>query len=247
MEIYRGRIDVLDYVFFATVERGKVYQTGAFIHNYALAYALQLATSPYTHMIQKPEYERELAPLNEAGIYLTPARPLKLSYRITQWNTVQEGYGFGKKRRDIGYPDWGFALVLRPESSLEFYLLVNDFVSIPELSPFRNVLAGKASYIRLGKFMGKARVGLVKAHQVLEKEGAFTAGHTASKSGRLSLLLNWRDIPADPISCEVYPETLPTRLIQNPRFSEGKHYLAKFGDKDEVLLPAEMRFIARPI
>ena len=42
MQIYRGTIELLDYVFYATVERGKVYETGAFIHNYALAYALGL-------------------------------------------------------------------------------------------------------------------------------------------------------------------------------------------------------------
>ena len=49
MDIYRGKLELLDYVFFATVERGKVYETGAFIHNYALAYALRLASAPYGH------------------------------------------------------------------------------------------------------------------------------------------------------------------------------------------------------
>jgi CRISPR-associated protein Csc1 len=46
MDIYRGQLELLDYVFFATVERGKVYETGAFIHNYALAYALRLVSAP---------------------------------------------------------------------------------------------------------------------------------------------------------------------------------------------------------
>jgi hypothetical protein len=31
MEVYRGTLELLDYVFFATTERGKVYETGAFI------------------------------------------------------------------------------------------------------------------------------------------------------------------------------------------------------------------------
>lgn len=250
MEIYRGSIDVLDYVFFATVERGKVYETGAFIHNYALAYALRLAVAPYSHQIQKPEYALELAPLNEWGVYLTPARPLRLSYRLTQWNTMQETYGFGKKRRDIGYPDWGFARVLRPGSAFEFYLLVNDSSSIPDVSAFKNILAGGIAYIRLGKFEAKARVGLIKAQQVSAKEGSFTAGsiggrgHPASES---SLLLNWRDIPADPVVCDVYPATLPTRLIANPQFKDGRYYSAKFGEEDRILLPADMRFVARPV
>jgi CRISPR-associated protein Csc1 len=63
MQIYRGTLELLDYVFFATLERGKVYESGAFIHNYALAYALRLAQAPYTHHVQQPRYAEELTPL----------------------------------------------------------------------------------------------------------------------------------------------------------------------------------------
>jgi CRISPR-associated protein Csc1 len=253
MEIYRGRLDVLDYVFYATVERGKVYETGAFIHNYALAYALRLAASPYTHQIQKPDYARELRLLNERGIYLTPARPLHLGYRLTQWNTIQETYGFGKKPQSIGYPDWGFARVLKPGSTFEFYVLIADPRLVPHVPVFEDLLAGQSAYIRLGKFLAKARVGLVRALKVSEKEGPFTAGICNERSRpmpeqtRSPLLLNWRDIPTDPILCDVYPATLPTRLIANPQFADGRYYRAEFGEEDRVILPAEMRFIARPI
>jgi CRISPR-associated protein Csc1 len=54
MEVYRGALELLDYVFFATTERGKVYETGAFIHNYALAYAFRLASAPYSSVTQEP-------------------------------------------------------------------------------------------------------------------------------------------------------------------------------------------------
>jgi hypothetical protein len=74
MEVYRGALELLDYVFFATTERGKVYETGAFIHNYALAYAFRLASAPYSSVIQEPHYEDELRPANERGVYLTPIR-----------------------------------------------------------------------------------------------------------------------------------------------------------------------------
>jgi len=253
MDIYRGRLDVLDYVFYATVERGKVYETGAFIHNYALAYALRLAASPYTHQIQKPDYVRELTPLNEWGIYLTPARPLALGYRLTQWNTIRETYGFGKKPQSIGYPDWGFARVLRPGSAFEFYTLVANPTSVPRIPAFENLLAGRPAYIRLGKFPAKARIHLVRAQKISEKQGPFTAG-VISERGRAAveqrqspLLLNWRDILADPVLCDVYPAALPTRLIGNPQFADGRYYLAEFGEEDRIILPAEMRFIARPI
>ena len=80
MQIYRGTLELLDYVFYATVERGKVYETGAFIHNYALAYALGLVrgeTYTYARLKQSPHYQAELAPLN-GQIYLTPGSPLDI-------------------------------------------------------------------------------------------------------------------------------------------------------------------------
>jgi len=91
MEIYRGRLELLDYVFFATMERGKVYETGAFIHNYALTYAMRLASAPYSHLIQEPHYEEELRPLNEQGLYITRAGSLIVGHPMVQFNTIAEG------------------------------------------------------------------------------------------------------------------------------------------------------------
>ena len=129
MLVYRGAIELLDFVFYATVERGKVYETGAFIHNYALAYALGLVRSEgytYARLVQKPRYVEELAPL--AGqVYLTPGAPMWIAHRLVQWNTIPEAYGIPSKARAIGYPDWGFARVLRPGSRFTFYLLNECF------------------------------------------------------------------------------------------------------------------------
>ena len=58
MLIYRGTLELLDYVFYATVERGKVYETGAFIHNYA-----QGETCVYARLVQAPHYVEELTGL----------------------------------------------------------------------------------------------------------------------------------------------------------------------------------------
>jgi hypothetical protein len=40
MHLYRCDLVLHDYLFFATTERGKVAETGPFVHNYALTYAL---------------------------------------------------------------------------------------------------------------------------------------------------------------------------------------------------------------
>ena len=239
MRIYRGRIKLLDYVFFATVERGKIYETGAFIHNYALTYALKLgADVPYAHVKQAPNYDGELSPLNGL-IYLTPAMPLTFSHRLVQWNTIREGYAYPGKGQSIGYPDWGFARILRPESEFVFYALVANDDTLRSSTAFEGLLAGRAGRIRLGKFPGKASVTLEPATKVQNKEAEF----------RSDTLLNWRDCPTDPIVCDVLPASLPTRLINHVHFPAGTHYLAHFAsdESNPIKLPANMRYLARPL
>ncbi|MBN1815257.1 MAG: type I-D CRISPR-associated protein Cas5/Csc1 [Anaerolineae bacterium] len=236
MHIYRGTIDLLDYVFYATVERGKVYETGAFVHNYALVYALKLVQSDtytYAQLVQKPHYEEELTALNDC-LYFTPASPQHFSHRLVQWNTLREAYAFPGKPPSLGYPDWGFARVLRPGSQFRFYLLVNDLVRLPPAPALRDLLDGKVRHIRLGKFLGKACVQLSVASSVHERQGSF----------QVDAFLNWRDLESDPLACDIVATSLPTRLLARASFDEDRYYEAHFQD-EQVLLPAQMRFLAR--
>lgn len=238
MDIYRGELELLDYVFFATVERGKVYETGAFIHNYALTYALRLASAPYSHTVQEPHYEEELGPLNDIGLYVTPAEPLRANHRQVQFNTITEGYSFPGKGRSLGYPDWGFARTLRPESVFRFYIICAD-TEASGISPTLSLaLSGHPAYVRLGKFPGKAKISLQKSRSTEIKQGDFLA----------NALLNWRDVIPDPdIPGDIYALSLPTRLMANAQFRQTDYSVSHFGEKDVVKLPQKMRFIARPI
>jgi hypothetical protein len=179
------------------------------------------------------------------------AHPLQISYRLTQWNTIQERYGFPGKKPNIGYPDWGFSRVIKPESVFEFYLLIKDLTSVQNFPQLEYLLNGKTGYIRLGKFLAKSSLFLTKAQEITTRQGSFTAGITedrgrlAKEKSQSSLLLNWRDIPIDPFVCDIYPATLPTRLIANPRYDNSNYYLAKFGEQDTIQLPTNMSFIAR--
>ncbi|HET89955.1 MAG TPA: type I-D CRISPR-associated protein Cas5/Csc1 [Chloroflexi bacterium] len=236
MQIYRGAIELLDYVFYATVERGKVYETGGFIHNYALAYALGLAqgeTYTYAQIAQEPHYVEELTPLNGC-LYLTPGAPQQIAHRLVQWNTIREGYAFPGKEPSVGYPDWGFARVLRPGCRFVFYLLAADPSALPDAPALLDLVAGKTARVRLGKFPGKAHLQLEAADEVVEREGAF---HTET-------LLNWRDLEIDPVVCDVVATSLPTRLLARTHFTEEPYYEARFQD-GVVRLPAQMRFLAR--
>ncbi|MBU0703222.1 MAG: type I-D CRISPR-associated protein Cas5/Csc1 [Chloroflexi bacterium] len=238
MHIYRGMLESLDYIFYATVEQGKVYETGAFLHNYALAYALGLVraeTYTYAQLEQSPHYQAELTPLNER-VYLTPGTPRRIAHRLVQWNTIPERYAFPGKPPSIGYPDWGFARVLRPGCVFTFYVLINDQGSLPDAPALHVLVAGRTVYVRLGKFSGKVRLRLEAASEVTEHVGAF----------RSDTLLNWRDLALDPLVCDVLPTSLPTRLIHHAHFEDGGFYEARFGE-DVARLPVAMRFLARPL
>lgn len=237
MQIYQGTIELLDYVFYATVERGKVYETGSFIHNYALAYALGLVrgeTYTYARLTQEPHYVEELTPLNDR-LYITPGAPQRIAHRLVQWNTLREGYAYPGKPPSLGYPDWGFARVLRPGSRFTFYLLLPDPAVQSQSPALHDLLAGRAARVRLGKFPAKARLQLKRADKVAEQSGSFL----------VDTLLNWRDLETAPLVCDVVATSLPTRLISRAHFAHGPYYEAHFGD-DVVRLPAQMRFLARP-
>ena len=237
MLIYRGTLELLDYVFYATTERGKVYETGAFIHNYALAYALGLVqgeTYVYARLVQAPHYLEELTPLN-GRIYITPGEAVRVSHRLVQWNTLREAYAFPGKPPSLGYPDWGFARMLRPGCRFRFYVLVHRRDDLPAAPAFHDQLAGRPARVRLGKFPAKARLRLEAATSAVERAGPFVS----------ETLLNWRDLEADPTVCDILAASLPTRLLSRAHFAEGAYIEAKFGD-DVIRLPKGMRFLARP-
>lgn len=236
MEIYRGDIELLDYVFYATVERGKVYETGAFIHNYALVYALGLAqgeTYTYSRQVQEPHYWEELTPLN-GRIYISPGLAIQVSHRLVQWNTLRESYAFPAKLPSLGYPDWGFARVLRPGSRFRCFAFVqapSELLGTPGLTS----LSGNQSVrVRLGKFPGKARLRWQGADQITYHKGPFQS----------NALLNWRDLAVDPVVCDILATSLPTRLIHRAQFSEVGYYEARFSDA-VYRFPTDMRFLAR--
>ncbi len=236
MKIFRGEIELLDYVFYATVERGKVYETGSFLHNYALTYALGLVhgdTYTYASLKQQPHYVEELTPLN-GHIYITPGQAFRVSHRLVQWNTLREAYAFPGKLPSLGYPDWGFARMLRPGSRFRCYVLVNDEAELPSAATLPGLLAGQPVHIRLGKFPGKARIHLKAADKIVREQGTFQS----------EPLLNWRDVEDDPVVCDILAASLPTRLISRARFEDAGYYIAQFG-KEKVYLPATMRFLAR--
>lgn len=192
---YHVQIELEDYLFFASQEKGKVAETAPLLHNYALAYALGWSTSPYYHEKQKPAYAEQLCPLNEAGLYIFPASPLKVSHCLMQYNTTSEAF-LMIREQSTGFPNWGYIKCIRPESRFETYVLSHHPISF-------------SKRIRLGKWMSLARLEVQEA--ALER----------STGSRCDHLVNVQDLSLLPTYFTSLYNVLPTRLVKGAEWEEA--------------------------
>ena len=195
------------------------------IHNWALTYALGLIRKPYRSFDSVPTYQDDLQPINEAGVYVTPAKPIRYDYVISTFKLADNRHRpfstvSNTRKKALGItvtnkPSFGRAKELAPESEFQFYIVGE----LPNQLP---------KWIRLGLWMSKARVEVETVESRLTpKHGVFTCSH----------LLNPIDLSVSP---ELYDliSMPPVSLLQNARFN-GEY--VEFGD---VCLPASMAYFA---
>lgn len=180
MHIYPADLLLLEHTFFASREIDPLYASEPFIGNYALTYALGLCNAPY-RWYGGPRYKEDLGPLNEQGFYITPAHFSSLRMTLTRFNGQIDSYyarfaqnaitmqrDVREKVRATNFPQSGRIRMLGLGSRAHFFLFDRDHL----------IAQGKGSrllpYIRLGKFMSKARVTWRKAisPQLLQKSEA---------------------------------------------------------------------------
>ena len=221
IHLWQCDLTLHDYLFFATTKRGHISETGQFIHNYSLTYALGWAKSEWRVEKQEPQYVQQLSKIKD--IYVTPANLLTGDYVLMPYRTEMESYTLSASPDSNGM-SYGITKCFRPGSVFRFYLLARFHLDrIPPL-------------VRLGRFMAKAEI--VKQYPIeLEiAEGDYTA----------SSLLNWDDMAVKPSLCDVI-YTLPSRLIENARFVGTRYLNAKFTDSEEVKLPLEMGYFQKEL
>ena len=225
MQVTRCNLILHDSLYYATREMGRLYETEKVIHNWALTYALGLIRKPYRSFDSVPTYQDDLQPINEAGVYVTPAKPIRYDYVISTFKLADNRHRpfstvSNTRKKALGItvtnkPSFGRAKELAPESEFQFYIVGE----LPNQLP---------KWIRLGLWMSKARVEVETVESRLTpKHGVFTCSH----------LLNPIDLSVSP---ELYDliSMPPVSLLQNARFN-GEY--VEFGD---VCLPASMAYFA---
>src|SRR5215472_11984257 len=153
-------LELHDFLFYASREMGRLYETEKYLHNYGLTYALGLAKAPYANLSQVPRYQQDLQVLNEQGIYVTPAYPLRCSFSFSTFKMANVNYYNFTPQISSNQVVFGRAKELAPESTFEFFVLSEHEVTLPR-------------WIRLGKWMAKARVDVKAQGKARVKQGSY--------------------------------------------------------------------------
>ncbi|GAB4437222.1 MAG: hypothetical protein OHK0015_29800 [Chloroflexi bacterium OHK40] len=199
MFIYRCELTLHEPLFFATRELGRLYETGRYLHNYALTYALGLTSSPWFHREQVPHYAEDLRPLREQ-IYVTPAAPVRTGFQLATFKYGEEILHVEMRQAERNTPSFGRAKELAPGSSFCCYVLsARSLERLPR-------------WIRLGKWHSKALVKSTPV-KVMERDGDYLAAAP----------LNPLDVPEGVLRAFDIISMPPASLVANAR-CVGSHY-----------------------
>jgi len=230
--IYRGTLELHDNLYYATREIGRLYETEPVLHNYALCYALGLvdsekyattvaAESSYRYFCaeQVPMYEAHLTPLNQQGIYVTPARAVRHTAVLNTWKYADNRYHVEMQKTQKNIPSFGRAKEIAPESQFEFFVIAENPLKFHR-------------WIRLGKWMSKAEVK-IKELPTPKRNSAreFSFPYPLNP---LDVMFTNQVLSYDTINMP------PVSLIRNVRMV-GEHYTFE-GLSEPLKLPAHMEY-----
>lgn len=223
--IYRCILELHDSLYFATREIGRLYETEPVLHNYALCYALGLVDSDrhsttvseehsyrYFCPEQVPKYEEHLTPLNQQGIYVTPARAVNHATVLNTWKYANNNYHVEMEKTQKNIPSFGRAKEIAPESQFECFILSEMPLSLPR-------------WVRLGKWASKAEVKIEELSKVRSAEGEFTFPYPLNP---LDVMFTHQVLSYDTVNMP------PVSLIRNVRL-QGHYY-----ESEGLKIPARM-------
>lgn len=228
--IYRCQLELHDSLYFATREIGRLYETEPVIHNYALCYALGLVDSqvysttvPQEHSYryfcpqQVPQYEEHLTPLNQQGIYITPARAVNHGAVLNTWKYANNNYHVEMQKTQKNIPSFGRTKEIAPESKFEFFAISQQSLTLPK-------------WIRLGKWMSKAEITVEPLTNFKRSQGEFIYSYPLNP---LDVMFTNRVLSYDVVNMP------PVSLIQNVRL-QGQYY--HLTEPENLRIPAQMQY-----
>lgn len=217
MRLYFCRLTFHENLFYATREVGRLYETGRYLHNYALTYALGLANAPYFQAQQIPRYAEELAELNQRGIYVTPARGTAVRYELVTFKYANNAYRVKMEPGSRNTPSFGRAKEVAVGSQFEFAVLSREPLRLPR-------------WIRMGLWRSKALV------EILGEADPKPIGHAVHSA---SLPLNPLDTPGALLVYDLISMP-PSSLVEHARLETD--WLKAETSGQTLLLPAGLSY-----
>ncbi len=218
MLIYVGTLTLHENLFYATREVGRLYETGRYLHNYALTYALDLAVAPYFHAEQRPRYREQLEPLNKRGIYVTPARGTAVTYALNTFKYANNNYHVEMMPGRTNTPSFGRAKEIAVGSMFQFAVLSEgESLRLPE-------------WIRMGLWRSKMKV----EWDVTE------AKHQSDKQDQTSFPLNPLDVPGSFSAFDLI--SMPPSSLIDHAMLHSDWWQAKTEKTGPIRLPARMAY-----
>ena len=222
-------------MYFATREIGRLYETEPILHNYGLCYALGLVDSDrhsttvseehsyrYFCPEQVPKYKEHLTPLNQQGIYVTPARAVNHTTVLNTWKYANNNYHVEMEKTQKNIPSFGRAKEIAPESQFECFIL-----SEKALSQKKGERYLIPRWVRLGKWVSKAKVELSDPLNFKLKTDDFMCSHPLNP---LDVMFTHQVLSYDTVNMP------PVSLIRNVRL-RGQYY-----ETDSLKIPAQMSY-----
>lgn len=229
--IYHCILELHDSLYFATREIGRLYETEPVLHNYALSYVLGLVDSSKFNTIveeehsyryfcseQIPRYKEHLTPLNQQGIYVTPAKVVSHTAILNTWKYADNRYHVEMKQTEKNIPSFGRTKEIAPESQFEFFVISEQKLELPK-------------WVRIGKWASKAELKIQEIQNPqLHSAKEFTCSHPLNP---LDVMFTNQVISYDTINMP------PVSLIQNIKM-RGEYY--SFDKVKTLKIPAKMQY-----
>ncbi len=221
MLLYDCHLTFHDNLYYETRTLGRLYETGRLLRNIALCYALGLAQTTYFHDTDIPHYAQELAALNEADIYVTPASGENLQYAIHTFKLGDERSAVFMERSNVNIPTYGRAKEISVGSRFRFGVLSEQTLPFP-------------TWLRMGLWMSKARLDTQEiALEHVSQERAET----------ISLYpMNPADMPETAILRLFDLVSMrPSSLVENALIEGDEWWVATLANTTKVYLPVGLR------
>src|SRR5581483_3688230 len=221
MILYHCRLTFHDNLYYETRTLGRLYETGRLLHNIALCYALGLAQTPYFHANDTPRYAEELAPLNDASIYVTPAAGEDVQYAVHTFKLGDERNAVFMERSNVNIPTYGRAKEISVGSRFRFGVLSEQPLTFPR-------------WLRMGLWMSKAHL------EVSEIPLQYLTQQRSETISAYPLIP--ADIP-DAATLRLFDlvSMRPSSLVENALVEAGAWWVGTLPNGSQVCLPGGLR------